>query len=62
MKSMNIPPISDEYNFDLPDKLLVFGDKNGIKTWGHTLVWQSQLFEFFSQIRFVKRRDSFKVY
>lgn len=42
MKSGPIHPKEDVYNFDLPDKFVSFGEKNGLFITGHTLVWHSQ--------------------
>lgn len=43
MKSEVIHPKENEFNFDLSDKFVEFGEKNGMKIIGHTLIWHSQL-------------------
>ncbi len=43
MKSQEIHPTWDKYNFDLPDKYVAYGNKNKLHVVGHTLVWHSQL-------------------
>ena len=43
MKWMHIHPAADTFNFDLPDKLVDFGEENDMFVLGHTLVWHSQL-------------------
>ena len=43
MKSMEIHPEEDVYNFTLPDKFVKIGEKNGMFIIGHTLIWHSQL-------------------
>ena len=42
MKSVNIHPAEDTFNFELPDKFVEFGEKNNMWIIGHTLVWHSQ--------------------
>jgi endo-1,4-beta-xylanase len=42
MKSGNIQPREGEFNFELPDKLVEFGEKHGMQVIGHTLIWHSQ--------------------
>lgn len=42
MKSGNIQPREGEFNFELPDKLVEFGEKHGMQIIGHTLIWHSQ--------------------
>ena len=42
MKSQPIHPERDKYNFELPDKLVEFGQQNNITITGHTLIWHSQ--------------------
>ena len=51
MKSMIIHPAWDQYNFDLADKLVDYGNKNNIKINGHTLVWHSQLPAFMQNMK-----------
>ena len=43
MKSEVIHPRENEFNFDLSDKFVAFGEENGMKIIGHTLIWHSQL-------------------
>lgn len=47
MKSEVIHPKENEYNFELSDKFVEFGEKNGMKIIGHTLIWHSQLSRWF---------------
>ncbi len=47
MKSEVIHPKESEYNFDLSDKFVEFGEKNNMKIIGHTLIWHSQLSPWF---------------
>lgn len=47
MKSQPIHPQRDRYNFDAPDRLVAFGEQNGITVTGHTLIWHSQLPRWF---------------
>ena len=47
----------DQYNFDLADKLVAYGNKHDIKINGHTLIWHSQLPAF---MRRMKDADSVK--
>lgn len=47
MKSEIIQPIEGEFDFDLADKFVEFGEKNGMKIIGHTLVWHSQAPKWF---------------
>lgn len=42
MKSGPIQPKEGAFNFDLPDKFVSFGEKNGLYITGHTLIWHSQ--------------------
>ncbi len=42
MKSGNIQPREGEFNFELPDKLVEFGEKHDMQIIGHTLIWHSQ--------------------
>lgn len=43
MKWQNIHPQEDEYNFEVADQLVEFGQANDMFIVGHTLVWHSQL-------------------
>jgi endo-1,4-beta-xylanase len=43
MKSQEIHPEEDKYNFDLPDQYVAFGEQNRMFIVGHTLIWHSQL-------------------
>lgn len=47
MKSEVIHPKENEFNFDLSDKFVAFGERNGMKIIGHTLIWHSQLSKWF---------------
>jgi endo-1,4-beta-xylanase len=49
MKSQEIHPGWDEYNFDLADKLIALGEKNNVPVVGHTLIWHSQLSPFITK-------------
>jgi len=42
MKSGPIHPAEDEYNFELADQFVEFGEQNNMLINGHTLVWHSQ--------------------
>jgi endo-1,4-beta-xylanase len=59
MKAEVIHPQWDVYNFELADKIVEYGQKNGIKVNGHTLVWHSQLPGF---VRRMKDADSVRQY
>jgi endo-1,4-beta-xylanase len=59
MKCEIIHPSWDNYNFELADKLIAYGQKNHIPVMGHTLIWHSQLSEF---IRKIKSPDSLKLF
>ncbi len=50
MKAEEIHPEWDKYDFDAADKLVMYGQKNGIVINGHTLIWHSQLPKFVHQI------------
>lgn len=50
MKSMNIHPKRDVFNFEIADKYVELGKNNDMFIVGHTLVWHSQLSEFFTGI------------
>jgi endo-1,4-beta-xylanase len=59
MKSVNIHPEWNRYNFILADKFVEFGKKNNMYLAGHTLVWHSQLPDFVGKI---KSTDSLKMF
>ncbi len=42
LKWERVHPDPNKYNFDLPDKFVEFGQKNGMFIVGHTLVWHHQ--------------------
>ncbi|PKQ43714.1 endo-1,4-beta-xylanase [Confluentibacter flavum] len=43
MKSMQIHPTKDTFNYEYPDKFVALGEKHNMFIHGHTLVWHSQL-------------------
>lgn len=47
MKSMYIQPKEGQFFFDDADKFVAFGEKNNMFIIGHTLVWHSQLPDWF---------------
>ena len=47
MKSMEIHPEEDVWNFELADKFVEFGEANDMFIIGHCLVWHSQLSAWF---------------
>ena len=47
MKSEEIHPEEDRFYFDLSDKFVDFGEQNEMKIIGHTLIWHSQLSDWF---------------
>ena len=47
MKSIEIHPEENVYNFTLPDQFVELGEKNGMFIIGHTLIWHSQLSKWF---------------
>ena len=49
MKPQPTHPSEDIYNFDTADSLVEWCQKNGIKVWGHTLVWHGQTGRWFFQ-------------
>jgi endo-1,4-beta-xylanase len=59
MKSMNIHPEWDRYDFFLGDKFVEYGQKNNMYIVGHTLIWHSQLPRFVGKI---KSADSLKLF
>lgn len=48
MKSEEIHPEEDVYNFELADKFVEFGEANDMFIIGHCLVWHSQLAKWFA--------------
>lgn len=42
MKSERIHPAEGQFNWDLPDRFVEFGEKNNMHIVGHTLIWHSQ--------------------
>ncbi|MEO6546393.1 MAG: endo-1,4-beta-xylanase [Ferruginibacter sp.] len=59
MKAEVIHPGWDQYNFEMADKLVAYGQKNSIRINAHTLIWHSQLPSF---IRGIKSADSIRAY
>lgn len=59
MKSQIIHPGPNHYNFDLSDKYVEYGLKNGMYIVGHTLIWHSQLPAFAGKI---KNADSLRIF
>ncbi len=49
MKPQPTHPSEDTYNFTSPDALVEWADENGLKVWGHTLLWHSQTGQWFFQ-------------
>jgi len=47
MKNEVIHPQQNQYNFDLSDKFVAFGEQNNMFIIGHTLVWHSQVAPWF---------------
>lgn len=47
MKSMEIHPEKDVYNWELADKYVDYGTENGLAVYGHCLIWHSQLSKWF---------------
>lgn len=47
MKSEEIHPGKDRYNWDDADNLVKFGEDNGLTVTGHCLIWHSQLAPWF---------------
>ncbi|HYG23189.1 MAG TPA: endo-1,4-beta-xylanase [Verrucomicrobiae bacterium] len=47
MKPQPTHPSEDEYNFTTPDALVKWAGENGLKVWGHTLVWHAQTGRWF---------------
>ena len=42
LKSAEIMPTFGQYNWELADKYVDFGEKNGLDVFGHCLIWHSQ--------------------
>jgi endo-1,4-beta-xylanase len=59
MKTEEIHPEWNRFNFDLPDKIVAYGKKNNIPLNGHTLIWHSQLPAY---VHNMKSADSFKTF
>lgn len=51
MKSMFVQPTKGNFNFDLTDKYVSYGQKNNMFIHGHTLIWHSQLAPWMSKIK-----------
>ncbi|MBN2685772.1 MAG: endo-1,4-beta-xylanase [Pontiellaceae bacterium] len=49
MKPQPTHPSEDTYNFSTPDALVEWATENGLKVWGHTLLWHSQTGQWFFQ-------------
>ncbi|NLX26421.1 MAG: endo-1,4-beta-xylanase [Lentisphaerae bacterium] len=49
MKPQPTHPSEDTYNFTTPDALVEWATENGLKVWGHTLLWHSQTGQWFFQ-------------
>ncbi len=49
MKPQPTHPTEDNYNFTTPDALVKWSDENGLKVWGHTLLWHAQTGNWFFQ-------------
>ena len=47
MKSEELQPIEGEFNFELADKFVKFGEENNMYIIGHTLIWHSQAPKWF---------------
>lgn len=47
MKSENIHPEKDRYDWTAADSLVMFGEKYGMDVYGHALIWHSQLAKWF---------------
>ena len=47
MKSENIQPIEGSFNFDMADKFVAFGEQHNMFIVGHTLIWHSQVPDWF---------------
>ena len=49
MKPQSLHPSMDKYNFGIADSLVDWSTKNGLKVWGHTLLWHAQTAPWFFQ-------------
>jgi endo-1,4-beta-xylanase len=49
MKPQLIHPTEDAYNFVTSDAMVDWCEKNGLRVWGHTLVWHGQTGQWFFQ-------------
>ena len=49
MKPQPTHPSENTYNFTTPDALVEWAQANGVKVWGHTLLWHSQTGQWFFQ-------------
>ena len=47
MKPQPTEPSEDTYNFTTPDAMVDWCQQNGLKVWGHTLVWHAQTGRWF---------------
>ena len=47
MKSQEMHPEENRYNFTQADEFVTFGEKNNLAVTGHTLIWHSQLSPWF---------------
>ena len=47
MKSQEIHPEENRYNFTQADEFVAFGEKNNLTVTGHTLIWHTQLSRWF---------------
>lgn len=51
MKSMFVQPTKGNFQFDLTDKYVSYGEKHNMFIHGHTLIWHSQLASWMSEIK-----------
>jgi endo-1,4-beta-xylanase len=49
MKPQPTHPSEDVYNFTIPDAMVDWCQKNGVKVWGHNLLWHAQTGRWFFQ-------------
>jgi endo-1,4-beta-xylanase len=49
MKPQPIHPSEDTYNFATADSMVAWCERNGVKVWGHTLLWHAQTGRWFFQ-------------
>lgn len=47
MKPQPTHPSEDTYNFTTPDAMVQWCEQNGVKVWGHTLLWHAQTGRWF---------------